>query len=299
MQNLKKDFKTITNLAAVTIKVITVIIVIIVFISNAVVLLLLSGCKNDLQTSQIILATTTSTQDSGLLDELIPAFEKATGYKVKVIAVGTGEAIELASRGQADVILVHSRVSEDKMIKEGYGINRKDVMHNEFIIVGPKNDPAKILGMGSAMIAFKAIAESKCIFVSRADDSGTHKKELLIWENLGIKPIKEYYIETGQGMGETLKIADEKQGYTLTDNATWLTQKANFTLVKLLEGDEQLYNPYSVIAANPKKHPKLKLNYKGAIAFINWITDKQAQNIIRNFGVEKYGKPLFYPDAIK
>ena len=255
-----------------------------------------TGCAKD---KELILASTTSTQDSGLFDVLLPAFEEATGYKVKVIAVGTGEAIELGEKGEADVILVHSRKAEDQFVEEGCGVNRKDVMHNDFLIVGPKEDPAQISGMTLAADAFKAIADTKSLFVSRGDDSGTHKKELSVWEKLAVTPSEDWYIETGQSMGETLKITDEKEGYTLTDNGTWLAQKENFTLIELVKGDEILYNPYGVIAVNPEKHPDLKINYEGAMAFINWIIGQEGQEIIKEFGVEKYGQPLFYPDVIK
>lgn len=257
-----------------------------------------TACTKD---AELILASTTSTQDSGLFDELIPAFEKVSVYKVKVIAVGSGEAIKLGVKGEADVLLVHSRKAEDQFVADGYGINRKDVMHNDFIIVGPESDPAKIKGMESAAEAFKAIADSGSIFLSRADDSGTHKKELSIWEKAQVNPAGDWYIETGQGMGETLIIAQEKQGYTLTDNATWFATKSSpgSSLVELVKGDKALYNPYGVIAVNPEKHPNLKINYKGATAFIDFITGGQGQKIIKEFGVAEYGKPLYYPDVIK
>lgn len=262
----------------------------------AVISALLFSCTQD---GEIILASTTSTQDSGLFDVLIPAFEKASGYTVKVIAVGTGEAIKLGKKGEADVILVHSRNAEDQLVEEVYGINRKDVMHNDFIIVGPAADPATISGITVATDAFRAIAGSQSVFISRADDSGTNKKEISLWEKAGVKAEGEWYFETGQGMGETLKIADEKQGYTLTDRGTWLAQKSNFSLVELVQGDKALFNPYGVIAVNPEKHPDLKINYDGAMAFVNWITGDEGQKIIKEFGVEEFGQPLFYPDAIK
>ncbi|MBE3089981.1 MAG: substrate-binding domain-containing protein [Actinobacteria bacterium] len=257
-----------------------------------------TACTKD---AELILASTTSTQDSGLFDELIPAFEKASGYKVKVIAVGSGEAIKLGEQGEADVLLVHSRKAEDQFVTDGYGIDRKDVMYNDFIIVGPESDPAKINNMESAVEAFKAIADSGSVFLSRADKSGTHTKELSIWEKAQVEPVGDWYIETGQGMGETLIIAQEKLGYTLTDNATWFATKSSpgSSLVELVKGDTTLYNPYGVIAVNPDKHPDLKINYKGAKAFIDFITGAQGQKIIKEFGVTEYGKPLFHPDVIK
>ncbi len=249
----------------------------------------------------LILASTTSTQDSGLFDVLIPAFENAAGYKVKVIAVGSGEAIKLGERGEADVLLVHSRKAEDKFVAGSFGIDRKDVMHNDFIIVGPASDPAIIKGTAMAADAFKAIAASESIFVSRADGSGTYTKELNIWQRALLEPGGDWYIQTGQGMGETLRITQEKQGYTLTDNATWYAIKSGpgFDLVELVKGDVLLFNPYGVIAVNPAKHPELKINYKGATAFIKFVTGAQGQKIIKEFGIDKYGIPLFYPDVIK
>ena len=250
----------------------------------------------------LILASTTSTQDSGLFDELIPAFEKTTGYKVKVIAVGSGEAIKLGEIGEADVLLVHSRAAEDKFVAAGYGIDRKDVMHNDFIIVGPESDPANIKGMALAADAFKAIKASESVFVSRADGSGTYTKELNIWQRALLEPGGDWYIQTGLGMGATLQVAQEKLGYTLTDNATWYALKkssSGLNLVELVSGDPLLFNPYSVIAVNPAKHTNLKINYKGATAFIKYITGAQGQKLIKKFGVAKYGVPLFYPDVIK
>lgn len=272
-----------------------------IFLSRCIYLLsqqYQASCTKD---AELILASTTSTQDSGLFDELIPAFEKFSGYKVKVIAVGSGEVIKLGEKGEADVLLVHSRKAEEQFVADGYGIDRKNVMHNDFIIVGPESDPAKIKGIKSAAEAFKAIANNSSIFLSRADDSGTHKKELSIWEKAQVKPAGDWYIETGQGMGETLIIAQEKQGYTLTDNATWFAVKSGsgISLVELVRGDKDLYNPYGVIAVNPEKHPDLKINYKGALAFIDFITGAEGQKIIKEFGVAKYGQPLFYPDVIK
>ncbi len=260
------------------------------------ILLPAASCSKD---NEIILASTTSTQDSGLFDVLIPAFEKATGYTVKVVAVGTGEALELGEKGEADVVLVHSRSAEDKFVEEGYGTDRRDVMYNDYLIVGPADDPAKISGMTSAEGAFKSISDSQSLFVSRGDDSGTNKKEITLWEKSSVTPEGDWYIETGQGMGETLRITDEKQGYTLTDRGTWLAQKDNFSLIELVQGDPLLFNPYGIIAVNPEKHPDLKINYEGAMALVNWITGEEGQKIIKEFGIDTFGQPLFYPDVIK
>jgi tungstate transport system substrate-binding protein len=246
----------------------------------------------------IILATTTSTQDSGLLDVLIPIFEKKTGYLVKTIAVGSGQAIAMAKRGEADVLLVHSPKDEEKFMGEGFGINRRIVMHNDFILVGPHNDRANIKGNRSIFSAFKKIALAKTLFISRGDKSGTNMKELEIWKRIGINPEGErWYIETGLGMGLTLNVASEKEGYTLTDRGTYLALKKNIQLDIMVEKDPFLFNIYHVIEVNPKKWPKV--NNKGAKAFSDFIVSKEAQEIIKNFGIEKFGVPLFYPDAYK
>jgi tungstate transport system substrate-binding protein len=272
----------------------SLIFVISIFIIIALVFAF--SCKG--KDNEIILATTTSTYDSGLLDVLIPAFQEETGYKVKPIAVGSGEAIALGERGEADVILVHSREAEDKFVEEGYGIDRRDVMHNDYVIIGLEADPANIKGLTAAE-AYKAISENKALFVSRSDDSGTNKKEIEIWEEAGIAPQGDWYIESGQGMGETLRIADEKQAYTMSDRGTYLSLQTSLELVILVEGDDILFNPYGVIAVNPKKHKDLDINYEGALAFIDFITGERGQAIIKEFGMEKYGEPLFYPDVIK
>lgn len=245
----------------------------------------------------MILATTTSTQDTGLLDDLIPMFEKETGYKVKTIAVGTGEALAMGARGEADVLLVHSRQSEDEFMAAGNGEVRKDVMHNDFIVIGPENDPAGIKETTSAVEAFKKIAAAKALFVTRADDSGTYKKELKLWEKAGIKPAGDWYIQTGQGMGESLRIANNKLAYILSDRGTYLATKDSLQLVLLVEKDPSLLNPYGVIVVSNTKFPKV--NYDGAVVFADWITSAKIQKVIGEFGKKKYGQALFVPDAVK
>jgi ABC-type tungstate transport system permease subunit/ABC-type tungstate transport system substrate-binding protein len=254
----------------------------------------LFSCRNR---KELIMASTTSTQDSGLFDALLPVFEQNSGYQVKVIAVGTGEAIELGKKGEADIIFVHSRKAEDEFVMEGWGLERKDVMYNDFVILGPEEDPAAIASAAGAVEAFMNIAQSGATFVSRADNSGTHKKEEALWSSSGTTPFADQYIETGQGMGESLRIADEKQAYILSDRGTWLAQRETFSLRLLYEGDDSLFNPYGIIAVNPDRHPDIDIDHEGAILFIDWITSEEAQDIIRLFGIEEYGEPLFYPDA--
>jgi len=250
------------------------------------------------QPKTIILATTTSTQDSGLLDVLLPIFEKKTGYFVKTIAVGSGQAMAMGEKGEADVLLVHSPAAEKKFVAEGYGINRRLVMHNDFIIVGPSEDPAKIKGMRSASESFKKIASAKALFLSRADKSGTHVKEMDIWRAAGIKTEGEkWYQQTGLGMGQTLSVASEKKGYTLADRGTYLALKKNLGLDILVEGDAILLNIYHVIEVNPSKWPKV--NAAGGKAFADFMVSKETQEIIKTFGVDKFGSPLFFPDAGK
>jgi tungstate transport system substrate-binding protein len=247
---------------------------------------------------EIILATTTSTQDSGLLDVLLPIFEKKTGYFVKTIAVGSGQAMAMGQRGEADVLLVHSPEAEKKFISEGYGINRRLVMHNDYIIVGPSGDPAKVKGTKSSSEVFKKIASTKTLFMSRGDNSGTHAKENAIWKVAGINPEGEkWYQQTGLGMGQTLNVAAEKKGYTLADRGTYLALKKNLGLDILVEGDAILLNIYYVIEVNPAKWPKV--NATGAKAFADFMVSKETQDIIKIFGVEKFGSPLFFPDAGK
>lgn len=242
---------------------------------------------------RLILATTTSTQDTGLLDELVPLFERERGAQVKVVAVGTGEALKMGERGDADVLLVHSKKSEEEFVAAGFGVKRIPVMHNDFVIIGPADDPAKIRGI-TAVHAFKKIATANAAFVSRGDDSGTHKKEKQIWESSQINPAGNWYIQSGQGMGETIRIASEKRGYTLADRGTFLSSKS-IELVLLVEKDPILLNPYGVIAVSPEKYPRV--NYKAAQAFIEFLTSPRAQKMIGEFGKEKYREPLFVPDA--
>ena len=243
----------------------------------------------------LILATTTSTQDSGLLDVLIPLFEKQTGYTVKVVAVGTGAALRMGERGDADVLLVHAPEAEEAFMATGYGSEREYVMYNDFIIVGPTDDPAGIRGLTDAVQALQRIANAQALWISRGDDSGTHKKEKSLWKEAGIDPSvvasSPWYQETGQGMGATLRIASEKQGYTLTDRGTYLHLRDTLDLEILVQGDERLYNVYHVIVVNPEKHPQV--NVEAARAFVDFITSPQVQDIIRAYGVEEFGEPLF------
>ncbi len=246
----------------------------------------------------LILATTTSTQDSGLLDVLIPIFEKKTGYFVKTIAVGSGQAMAMGAKGEADVLLVHSPAAEKAFMAQGNGTARTLVMHNDFIVVGPPADPATIKMTKGATAAFKKIALSKSLFMSRGDNSGTHAKEKGIWKAAGINPEKEkWYQQTGLGMGQTLNVAAEKKAYTLADRGTYLALKKNLGMDILNQGDAILLNVYSVIPVNPTKFKKI--NADGAKAFADFILSKDTQKIIGKFGVEKFGSPLFFPDAGK
>jgi tungstate transport system substrate-binding protein len=246
----------------------------------------------------VILATTTSTQDSGLLDVLIPAFEKKTGYFVKTIAVGSGQAMAMGQKGEADVLLVHSPDAEKKFVADGYGVNRRLVMHNDFIIVGPSGDPAKIKGTRSSVDALKKIAATKSLFLSRGDNSGTNAKELSLWKAASLKLEGEkWYQQTGLGMGQTLNVASEKQGYALADRGTYLALKKTLSLEILVQGDRGLLNIYHVIEPNPAKFPKV--NTPGGKAFADFMVSSEAQDMIKTFGVSKFGSPLFFPDAGK
>jgi tungstate transport system substrate-binding protein len=246
----------------------------------------------------IILATTTSTQDTGLLDVLIPIFEKETGYFVKTIAVGSGQAMAMGQKGEADVLLVHSPDAEKKFIADGFGVNRMLVMHNDFVILGPAADSAKIKGENSAAAAFKEIAGANALFISRGDNSGTHSQEKKLWKTAGVNPEgQKWYQQTGLGMGQTLNVAAEKKGYTLADRGTYLAMKKNLNLDILVEGDSALLNIYHVIEVNSTKWPKV--NVDGAKAFADFMVFKNTQNIIKTFGMDKFGSPLFFPDAGK
>ncbi len=242
----------------------------------------------------IILATTTSVQDTGLLDVLIDAFQKKTDFTVKAIAVGTGQALQMGRTGEADILWVHSPADEEQFVNEGYGTNRTTFMHNDFVILGPKNDPAKIMGIKKAAEAFKKIAGVKALFVSRGDNSGTHKKEKLIWEEAGMPPDKEAYIEVGQGMAQTIAVANEKQGYVLADRSSYLSLKKSIDLVIVCEGDWALINRYSLILVNPAKFTKV--NSVGARALFDFLLSKDTKGVVENFGKEKFGQQLFFWD---
>jgi tungstate transport system substrate-binding protein len=247
---------------------------------------------------EIILATTTSTQDTGLLDVLVPKFKEESGYNVKVIAVGSGEALAMADRGDADAVLAHAPSSEQELVDKGSVINRQLVMHNDFVIVGPANDPAGIRGMTSATEALTTIADQKAPFISRGDDSGTDKLEKSLWKKVGLSPAGQgWYEESGQGMGATLQIANQRSAYTISDRGTYLAQSSNLDLEVLVEGDPVLLNIYHVMQVNPEQFNRV--NGKGGQAFVEFMVSKETQDIISNFGVEKYGRPLFIADAGK
>jgi len=247
--------------------------------------------------SSVILATTTSTQDSGLLDVLIPIFQQRTGYTVKTIAVGTGQSLAMGDRGEADVVLVHAPALELDYLAKGTLINRRLVMHNDFIIVGPEGDPAGIRKLKSAVDALRAVAASNSTFVSRGDNSGTQILELQLWKASGIQPKGSWYLETGQGMGQTLTVASEKNAYTLSDRATYLAFGKRIKLSILLEGDPRLFNVYHVMEVNPARYPKV--NAAGGKAFADFMVAPETQALIKQFGVDKYGQSLFVADAGK
>jgi tungstate transport system substrate-binding protein len=255
-----------------------------------VLLMLITACRES-ATRPLVLATTTSTYDSGLLDAILPDFESAHNAEVEVIAVGTGQALALGEAGDVDVILFHAREREDAFVAEGYGVNRQDVMANDFVIVGPAVDPAGIAGLEDVTAALQQIAGSQSTFVSRGDDSGTHIRELALWAVTGIAPAGDWYLSVGQGMGGTLTVADQEQAYTLSDRGTFLARRAQgIDLVVLVEGDERLVNPYGVIAVNPERHPAV--NAELANDFINWLTSPSTQAAINNFTAS--GEQLFF-----
>lgn len=240
----------------------------------------------------VILATTTSTQDSGLLDVLTPVFQKKTGYVIKTIAVGTGQALAMGRRGDADVLLVHAPAEEEKFMAGGHGMKRQPFMYNEFVLIGPADDPAKVFEAPSAAAALRKIAAAKALFLSRGDNSGTHILEKQLWGEAGVQPSGAWYQQSGQGMGQTLIIASDKGAYTLSDRSTYLSLRKRIDLGILSKGDPKLYNIYSVIVVNPKK--STRMNGPGAEAFFDFILSPQASKLIRGFGIEKYGEPLFY-----
>jgi len=241
------------------------------------------------------LATTTSTQDSGLLDVLLPAFTFDTGWEVDVIAVGSGAAMEMGENGEADVLLVHSPAAEREFVAAGHGPERYDVMYNDFVIVGPKDDPAGIADAADPVEAMKTLSEKKAAFISRGDDSGTHKKELSLWEKAGITPTGDWYISAGQGMGAVLTMANDQLAYTIADRATWLTYEADTDLAIVSEGDASLFNQYGVIVVDPAKNEQI--NAQGALDFQTWILGEKAQTLIGEYGVAEFGQVLFTPNA--
>ncbi|MFH0901969.1 MAG: substrate-binding domain-containing protein [Pseudomonadota bacterium] len=281
-----------------------------VLLAASLAAILPAACKTDgTPASEIILATTTSTQDTGLLDDLVPLFGRESGIRVKAVAVGTGEAIAMGGRGDADVLLVHSRKAEDEFMAKGLGTLRLEVMHNDFVLLGPADDPADVKNTSpgtspgassgadrGAGKAFARIAAKGALFVSRGDGSGTHKKEQELWTAAGTNPDGAWYVSTGQGMGETLRMASEKRAYTLADRGTWLAQRNTLDLQIVSEGDSRLANPYGVIVVSPARFPKV--NAAAAEAFARWLVAPAVQRRIGDFGVARFGQPLFIPDAL-
>jgi tungstate transport system substrate-binding protein len=251
------------------------------------------------QSTEILLATTTSTRDAGLLDSLLPVFAAKTGYHVKVIAVGSGQALEMGRRGDADVVLSHAPDAERTLTDSGYFVRRRLVMHNDFLIVGPAHDPAGLRGLSDALAAFKRMAAQQAPFVSRGDRSGTHQRELSVWKEGKITPPAPggWYIESGQGMGATLQLASEKGAYTLTDRATYLAWRDKIRLVPMVEGDPQLYNVYHVLEVNPRNAPRI--NGRGGTALADFFVAAETQRLIGEFGKSRFGQSLFVPDAGK
>ncbi len=268
---------------------------------NSVLLTLVIFClgftaSGEALEQRLRIASTTSTDNTGLFTALNPPFERMFHCRVDVIAQGTGKALRTGQMGDCDIVFVHSRSAEDEFVEAGHGVNRRDVMYNDFVILGPKNDPAKIRGEKDAAKALRRVAAQGGAFISRGDDSGTHKKEMALWRKAGTIPTAQWYLETGQGMGAVLQIANERRGYTLSDRGTYLVYKQKIELEILVEGDPLLFNPYGIIAVNPAKHPTV--SYVLAMAYIGWVTSPKGQEIIRQFGRDRYGQALFVPMAI-
>ncbi len=268
---------------------------------NSVLLTLVIFClgftaSGEALEQRLRIASTTSTDNTGLFNALNPPFERMFHCRVDVIAQGTGKALRTGQMGDCDIVFVHSRSAEDEFVEAGHGVNRRDVMYNDFVILGPKNDPAKIRGEKDAAKALRRVAAQGGAFISRGDDSGTHKKEMALWRKAGTIPTAQWYLETGQGMGAVLQIANERRGYTLSDRGTYLVYKQKIELEILVEGDPLLFNPYGIIAVNPAKHPTV--SYVLAMAYIGWVTSPKGQEIIRQFGRDRYGQALFVPMAI-
>jgi tungstate transport system substrate-binding protein len=257
--------------------------------------LVLAGCSRSTQTPSLLLATTTSTQDSGLLDVLVPRFRNETGIDLRVVAVGTGQALELGRRGDADVLLVHDPDAESRFVEEGFGIGRRQVMYNDFILVGSPADPASVKGEKAIKQAFARIAQKATPFVSRGDESGTHVKERSIWREAGIEPGDGWYIRAAAGMGQVLRMASEKRAYTLTDRGTFLAQRGALELAILAEGDPLLRNQYSVLLVNPGKHPHVHRDE--AQRFADFLLAPETQKFIGDYGKDRYGQPLFHPNG--
>jgi len=256
----------------------------------------LTACSTASEPPVLTLATTTSTENSGLLAYILPDFEKRYNAQLHVVAIGTGQALEIASRGDADLVLVHARSKEDAFMEAGHGLLRKDVMYNDFVIIGRDDDPAAISGLTDAALAFAKIAETESTFISRGDESGTHAKELQIWEKAGLEPKGSWYVSAGAGMGAVLTMAQEKGAYTLTDRGTYLVRTLEgLDLPLLVEADPILFNPYGVIVVSPERHPGV--NSALAQKFVEWLTSVETQEMIGQFGVVEFGQPLFTPDS--
>jgi tungstate transport system substrate-binding protein len=261
----------------------------------ATVTFVIAGCSNARDEAKALtLATTTSTRDSGLLDVLVPIFEKETGIEVKVVAVGSGQALELGRRGDADVLLTHAPDAEKQFMTAGYGEQRRDVMHNDFVLVGPQTDPAQVNKQSSITKAFHRIAQSESSFISRGDESGTHMKENKLWKATAIEPKGVWYVRTGTGMAQALRIASEKGAYTLADRGTFLSQRDRLNLTIHSQGDPLLHNPYTVIVVSQEKHSGL--NHQAASRFSEFLLSSKVQNIISKFGIERFGHPLFFSE---